>query len=124
MRRWMLALLAVAGLFGAAGVGAAALAAHGFADHDLQIAAYFLLLHATAIAGIAGGAAEPRRGFLAAASILAAGTLLFCGDLTLRALAGTRLFAMAAPAGGTLLIVGWLALTATAAAALLSRKRT
>ena len=124
MRRWMLGLLALAGLLGAAGVGAAALAAHGSAGPDLQIAAYFLLIHATAIAGIAGIAAQPRSGFLAAASILATGALLFCGDLALRALAGTRLFAMAAPAGGTLLILGWLTLTVASACALLSREAT
>jgi uncharacterized membrane protein YgdD (TMEM256/DUF423 family) len=118
MRRWMLALLALAGLFGAAGIGAAAWAAHRSTDPDLQIAAYFLLIHAAAIAGVA---AQQRTGFLTAASILAAGALLFCGDLMLRALAGTRLFAMAAPAGGTLMILGWLMLTVASVRALLAR---
>ena len=120
----MLGLLALAGLLGAAGIGAAALAAHRSAGPDLQIAAYFLLIHATAIAGIAGVVAPPRRGFLAAASILATGTLLFCGDLALRALAGTRLFPLAAPAGGSLLILGWLTLTVASVCALLSREAT
>ena len=118
MRHWALCLLALAGLFGAAGVGAAALAAHRPAGPDLQTAAYFLLFHATAIAGIAGGAMRPRPGILIAGSILAIGTLLFSGDLALRALAGTPLFAMAAPAGGTLLLVGWLALSVVSIAGL------
>ena len=121
MRKWMLGLVALAGLFGAAGIGAAALVAHVSSDPDLRIAAYFLLLHATAIAGVASVAAQPRAGFLVAATILAAGTLLFCGDLALRALAGMRLFPMAAPTGGTLLILGWLTLTVAAISALLSR---
>jgi uncharacterized membrane protein YgdD (TMEM256/DUF423 family) len=115
MQRWMLGLLALAGVLGAAGIAAAAWAAHRSADPDLQIAAYFLLIHATAIASIA---AQRRAGFLAAASILATGALLFCGDLVLRALVGTRLFAMAAPTGGILLIIGWLALTAASIRAL------
>lgn len=119
MQRWMLGLLAWAGLLGAAGIGAAAWAAHRSADPNLQIAAYFLLIHATAIAGIT---AQPRTGFLAAASILATGASLFCGDLTLRALAGTHLFAMAAPAGGTLLIIGWLTLTIASVHALWTRE--
>lgn len=124
MRQWTLVLLALTGLLGAAGVGAAALAAHGSADPNLPIAAYFLLIHATAIAGIVGAAAPKHVGFLTAASILAGGTLLFCGDLLLRALAGRRLFAMAAPSGGTLLILGWLALTAASICALVSREAT
>jgi dihydrofolate reductase len=37
---------------------------------------------------------------------------------SMRAFAGHRLFAMAAPTGGTLLIVGWLALAAAAVVAL------
>jgi uncharacterized membrane protein YgdD (TMEM256/DUF423 family) len=118
MRQWMHALLVLAGLLGATGIGAAALAAHRSADPDLQIAAYFLLIHATAIAGIA---AQQRTGFLAAASILALGAVLFCGDLMLRALAGTRFFALAAPTGGTLMILGWLMLTVASARALSRR---
>ncbi len=36
------------------------------------------------------------------------------GDLSARALAGTRLFPMAAPLGGTLLIFGWALVTLAA----------
>jgi uncharacterized membrane protein YgdD (TMEM256/DUF423 family) len=40
------------------------------------------------------------------------------GDIALRAFAGHRLFAMAAPIGGTILIAAWLAFTAAAIFAL------
>jgi uncharacterized membrane protein YgdD (TMEM256/DUF423 family) len=42
------------------------------------------------------------------------GSLLFGGDLSARALAGTRLFPMAAPLGGTLLTFGWALVTLAA----------
>jgi uncharacterized membrane protein YgdD (TMEM256/DUF423 family) len=51
----------------------------------------------------------------AAAVLLAAGTLLFCGDVLLLAYQGTHLFPMAAPAGGTMMIAGWLAVALGAA---------
>jgi uncharacterized membrane protein YgdD (TMEM256/DUF423 family) len=40
---------------------------------------------------------------------------LFAGDISLRAFAGQRLFAMAAPGGGIILILSWLAFAAAAA---------
>ena len=46
------------------------------------------------------------------------GGALFSGDIALRAFAGHRLFAMAAPIGGTILIAAWLAFTAAAICAL------
>jgi uncharacterized membrane protein YgdD (TMEM256/DUF423 family) len=36
--------------------------------------------------------------------------VLFSGNIALRAFAGQRLFAMAAPSGGIILTLGWLAL--------------
>ncbi len=42
------------------------------------------------------------------------GSLLFAGDIALRALAGQRLFPMAAPTGGSLLIAAWLAFAVAA----------
>lgn len=110
MQRWALCLMAVAGLFGAAGVGAAALAAHRPAGPDLQIAADFLLFHAAAVAAIVGSALQPRPPFLVSASTIALGTMLFCGDLIRRALVNAALFRLAAPMGGTLLMLGWLIL--------------
>ena len=98
-------LLALAGLMGAAGVALAARAAHG-GEASLASAAQFLVIHAAAVAGLAGRG----RRIGAAALVLALGTCLFSADLALRALAGTRLFALAAPAGGLLMILGWLGL--------------
>jgi uncharacterized membrane protein YgdD (TMEM256/DUF423 family) len=50
-----------------------------------------------------------------------AGGFLFAGDIASRALAGHRLFAMAAPTGGTLLIAAWAALIVSAIGAMLRR---
>jgi len=41
-------------------------------------------------------------------------SLLFCGDLALRAIAGQAMFPMAAPAGGMLLMGGWALLAISA----------
>ncbi|MGH6864254.1 MAG: DUF423 domain-containing protein, partial [Methylocella sp.] len=83
----------------------------------LQMAANFLILHAAATLAVCGLAvAVPQRGvwFLGAAGLFLSGSLLFGGDLSARALAGTRLFPMAAPLGGTLLFLGWVSVTLAA----------
>jgi uncharacterized membrane protein YgdD (TMEM256/DUF423 family) len=54
------------------------------------------------------------------AGVLILGTVLFSGDLALRALKGAKLFAMAAPAGGILMLLGWAGL---ALSALLAKRR-
>jgi uncharacterized membrane protein YgdD (TMEM256/DUF423 family) len=98
------------GLAGAAGVGLAGLAAHGSDGALLEPAARFLTLHAVAALGLAALAASlPRRrgSFLASAWLFLAGGALFSADLTARAVAGSRLFPMAAPLGATLVILGW-----------------
>ncbi|HVB89001.1 MAG TPA: DUF423 domain-containing protein [Beijerinckiaceae bacterium] len=112
--RWASALLCAAGLFGAAGVGAAALAAHGKGGPDLAIAAQFFMVHAAAVCALVRPGRRADRAFLAAASLLSLGTVLFCGDLSSFALLGSRLFPMAAPTGGLTLIAGWLAVAAAA----------
>ncbi len=117
MRKWAAAAAAAAGLTGAGGVILAAAAAHGVDDPRLQTAANFLMLHATATLAVCGLAlAVPQRSiwFLGAAGLFLSGSLLFGGDLSARALAGTRLFPMAAPFGGTLLIFGWALVTLAA----------
>ncbi|MGB7046318.1 MAG: DUF423 domain-containing protein [Methylocella sp.] len=117
MRKWACAGAAAAGLTGAGGIILAAAAAHGVPDPRLQTAANFLLLHAAATLALCGLAlAVPRRGiwFLGAAGFFLSGSLLFGGDLAARALAGTRLFPMAAPLGGTILIFGWALVTLAA----------
>jgi uncharacterized membrane protein YgdD (TMEM256/DUF423 family) len=108
------ALIAYAGLAGAAGVALAAAGAHGTALSALTPPAYFLIMHAaaaTAIAVIATRAAHPV-GFLLAALILLIGVSLFSGDIAARTFLGHRLFPMAAPTGGSIMILGWLVLSA------------
>jgi uncharacterized membrane protein YgdD (TMEM256/DUF423 family) len=118
MRKWAYATTFLAGLSGGGGVILAAMAAHGAADPMLHTAATFLMIHAAAaIAVTAVSVAAPQTGvwFLGAATFFLIGSGLFCGDLSVRALNGSKLFTFAAPAGGVLLILGW-AWTATAAA--------
>jgi uncharacterized membrane protein YgdD (TMEM256/DUF423 family) len=121
--KWPRALILIAALAGAAGVGEAAYAAHGSADPLLQTSSNFLLIHATAVIALTACASssEPRsKSMLLASSVLLFGTLLFCGDLSARVFTGQRLFPMAAPTGGSLQIIGWL--TAVVSATLPSRR--
>jgi uncharacterized membrane protein YgdD (TMEM256/DUF423 family) len=120
----MLALpIVLAGVMGAGGVILAAVGAHLATGTGLNSAAYMLLFHAAAILGATailqqGLLWRPPAGVALAAWSL--GGVLFSGDLALRALAGQRLFPMAAPSGGTLLITGWVLL---AIAAMVAAKR-
>lgn len=106
-------LVLAAGLAGAAGVALLAAASHA-GGTNLHTAASFMLAHAPVLLalGLAGRGLMPRLGGV----LMAAGVTLFCGDLVLRELAGTRLFPMAAPMGGTATIFGWLAIAASALA--------
>lgn len=111
------ALITLACLMGAAGVVLAAAGAHSVPDAGLDSAAYMLLFHAPAViaavlAANAGMAWRPL-GLIGAAGLVL-GTLLFSGDIALRAYTGQRLFPMAAPAGGIVLIASWLVLAAGA----------
>ena len=108
-----------------AGGGAVALAAaraHLFAPRLapaelalLDSALAIQAMHALALLAVAlllarwGGAALRLAGLA-----FLVGTLLFCGAVLLRALAGVSLGPVA-PLGGSLLVVGWLALLAAAA---------
>jgi uncharacterized membrane protein YgdD (TMEM256/DUF423 family) len=110
-------LIVLAGLMGAGGVVLAAAGAHAAPGTGLESAAYLLLLHAVAVLG---GTALMQQGMLWRPLALVAlvawiiGATLFAGDIALRAFAGHRLFAMAAPSGGVILIGAWLALAAAA----------
>ncbi len=95
----------IAGLLGASGVAAAALAAHGGYGENLRIASEFALIHATLVIALLRA---PDRTAQIAAVIVVLGALLFCGDLALRALAGHALAPMAAPTGGLVMIAGWV----------------
>jgi uncharacterized membrane protein YgdD (TMEM256/DUF423 family) len=101
-----------AGLMGAAGVALAAYAAHAQSGGNLVTASQFLLFHAAPV--LATGLAPPGRLRVIGGSLLVMGALLFCGDLTLRALSGTAPWPMAAPTGGMILILGWLVLALSA----------
>lgn len=104
------ALLALAGLLGAAGVGLAAAAAHRGGDDSAMNAALLLGIHAAALVGLSSHGGP----FVRVGAMLAAGVALFSGDIAARAFLGTRLFPMAAPIGGTLMILAWLGVAATA----------
>lgn len=111
MARSAYALTALAACAGAAGVVEAAVAAHGHGQPLLFTSAHFLIIDAAASIALNAfslNAPTGRRWFLAAAFILLGGGILFCADLSVRALAGHRLFPFAAPMGGTLMIVGWI----------------
>lgn len=114
----MTALLIVfSGLFGAAGVAGAALAAHGGDTRLVAIAAAIALVHAPALLALAAlRPVMPRLAALAGVLIIV-GTMLFSGDLAARVVWGERLFANAAPLGGMILIGAWL-VTAIAGIAL------
>ena len=101
-------LILFAGLFGAAGIAGAAMAAHGGDVRLVATAAAIALVHAPALLGLA--ALQPLLGRWAQAAGLGmiVGTLLFSGDLAARVVLGDRLFANAAPIGGGLLIAAWL----------------
>lgn len=74
----------------------------------MTTAAYFLLFHAPALIALCAVARLARgRLVLAAASLIGIGTLLFSGDLALRAGPGLTLLRLAAPTGGLLMIAGW-----------------
>lgn len=115
-------LIVLAGVMGVSGVILAAAAAHAAPGAGLDSAAYMLLFHATAVLG---GAALMQQGALwrpLAVIVLAAwvlGASLFSGDIALRAFAGHRLFAMAAPSGGVILIAAWLGSVGAAIASMM-----
>ena len=115
MPRYALVLATVAALLGVAGVALAALSTHADGGELGRTAAQFLILHAGVLIGVTAHARvtdrRTARALLGAGGALALGTLVFSGDLTMRAFAGARLFPMAAPIGGSLMILSWIALS-------------
>lgn len=111
------ALVALGALAGLAGVALSALAAHVTGSGSLDVAARFLLAHAPVLMALPAlvSAGLVRRGAaLAAGFAIAAGAVLFCGDLAVRSLAGLVLVPMVAPTGGVILIAGWALVLAAA----------
>lgn len=107
--------LAMACLFGAAGVGLWAWATHA-GQPSATIAAQMLLIHAAAITALTAARKAgllQGRAAMFLISALALGVILFAGDLAIRAISGQRLFPMASPIGGVLMIVAWLGLALT-----------
>ena len=114
-------LIAVAALMGAAGVVLLAAGAHAAPGAGLDGAGQMLLFHAAAVVAAASALHQGlvlRPLGIAAAIGLVIGASLFSGDIAMRALAGHRLFPMAAPSGGVILIASWLALTVAAVVAM------
>ncbi len=106
-------LAAIAALMGAGGVALAALAAHADGGGEFaKTASLFLILHAAALVGLSAHAriGEGSKSLTIAGFALAAGAILFSGDLAARAFLGGRLFPFAAPTGGSLMILSWLVL--------------
>lgn len=104
-------LVLAGGLAGAAGVAFSAAAAHA-GGGNVGTAGLFLLMHAPVF--VASGLLRTNALLRAGSLVLLVGLLLFCGDLLMRAYAGTRLFPMAAPTGGTAMILGWLMIAGSA----------
>ena len=109
MRGWLAGLGSLASLFGAAGIALAAIGAHRNGSPSVTTSAFFLLFHAGALVGFCAIVQRaPQRLLLAAASMIAIGTILFSGELALHALADVATLSRLAPIGGSLLILGWL----------------
>ncbi len=122
MDLWRRVLLGLAGLSGAAGVAAAAVSAHLAGGALLETAAHFLIMNAAALVGIGALVLAADRGrvlLLAGGSLIAAGTVLFCGDLAARAITSSAQKWGTAPFGGGAMIAGWLMV---AVGGLLSRR--
>ena len=107
----------LASLMGAGGVTLWAMASHGGGSPTVITAAQFLLIHAAAVCALTAcrkqGLVHDRAASLGISGLIL-GTMLFSGDLALRALQGIKLFTMAAPIGGSLLILGWLVVAVAA----------
>lgn len=106
-------LIFIAGLLGAAGVVMAAGAAHGGPAQLLAPASAMCLVHAPALLALDSRRPRPAM-FTLASALLGGGTLLFAGDLAMRASEARSLFPLAAPIGGTLLILGWVSVALAA----------
>ncbi len=113
---WPSRFLILACLFGASGVALAAIGAHALADILVGKAALRFdtalrmhLIHAPALLALAASASlASRRWWLAACSLMALGTLVFCGGLYLAAIGGSTALLPIVPTGGSALILSWL----------------
>lgn len=111
---WRRALLATAGALGAIGVMAAAASSHGGGSRNLGAIAAIALAHGPALLTLA--LAGRGRVLGVAGALMAAGTVIFVGDLAMREWLGRGLFPGAAPLGGVGMIAAWLMIVAAALA--------
>lgn len=100
----------LAGLYGFCGVALGAMASHAAASpaaaEELRIAGLYALIHAPALLVISSRPLARFSPLQLGGWAFAAGVLLFCGSLSMKAAFGWR--ATLAPFGGTLLMAGWL----------------
>ena len=101
-------VIVIAALLGAAGVAAAAAAAHIGNDPLLSPLALIALTHAAALIGLTSAATT--RFTRIATAVIAAGAVIFCGELGFHYLTGSAALTPIAPIGGGALILGWLGL--------------
>ena len=106
-------ILVLAGLLGALGVMAAAMASHSGEARNVGAIATIALAHAPVLLML--GLVRKGRMFDAAGAVLAFGTSLFVLDLGMRELWGHAFFPGAAPIGGGAMILGWLLIAAAGA---------
>ncbi|KKC30957.1 DUF423 domain-containing protein [Devosia psychrophila] len=112
-RDTMRLVLAAAGLIGAAGVASAAAASHAGESRNLAAIAAICLSHGPAL--LALGLFGQGRLLGLASVLIAAGTMIFAGDLGMREWVGHGLFPGAAPIGGVGMIGGWLVIVVAGA---------
>lgn len=106
-------ILGLAGAVGALGVMAAARAGHGEDERLFESVAIICLAHGPALLAVALSGNTSRL-VAVAGVILAAGTLLFTGDLLARQFLGYAAAPLLAPAGGAAMIAGWALFIAAA----------
>jgi uncharacterized membrane protein YgdD (TMEM256/DUF423 family) len=104
-RRWGV----VAGLSGFVAIVMGAVGAHAVADAHVaalvETASLYELIHAVAILWLCGA----RGKYVPAARwLFLIGTVLFCGTLYLKAIAGWETVVRLAPVGGVSFMLGWL----------------
>jgi len=109
-------LLALAALWGAAGVALGAFGAHALEGQlrperlaTFETAVRYHLIHALA-AGLAASLGSRVRGAPVAATLLLAGSAVFAGSLYALVATDVGTFGAIAPVGGAGMIAGWLAL--------------
>ncbi|MBX9683437.1 MAG: DUF423 domain-containing protein [Hyphomicrobium sp.] len=119
------AVVSLAGIAGAAGVGLAAVAAHRIESPALATAATMLMIHAVGVLGLAAIAqrAASTGVWLSIAALMLIAVSLFSGDIALNTVAGRHIFPMAAPIGGSTLIVSWVAVAILAAVSSVKTRR-